>query len=147
MEKTREERLLDRRHAFFPWDLSLFYRVWRSVSGRSRETCYVTHFSQPLILNCTPSSSIRGSLVFGGHICHNLLDMAHSRCWRKGQKINKPDWAARSIGRAPYPGLRGSGSTLLHQASLFTAVWAIKLNFIKRSQQQRKIYSIKLLIP
>lgn len=46
------------------------------------------------------------------------------------------------------PGLHGSGSALLHQASLFTAVWAIKLNFIKRSPHKKKggkIYSIKLL--
>lgn len=101
----------------------------------------VTDFSQPLILKCTPSNSIRGSLVLGEHICHNLLDMAHSRCWRRGQKINKLDWAARSIGRAPYAGLRGSDSAPLH---LFTAIWAIRLNFIKRSQQKRKIYKIKI---
>lgn len=144
MEKTKEERRLDGRHAFFPRVLVLFYRVWRSVSGRSRETCYVTEFSQPLILNCTPSSSIRGSLLSGGHVCHNLLGMVHSRCWRRGQKINKLDWAARPRGRSPYPGLCGSASSLLHQAPLFTALWAIKGNFTRRLQQKKgkKIYSI-----
>lgn len=126
------------RHAFFSWEPGLFYRLWRSVFGSSKETCYVTEFSQPLILSCTPSSSIRGSVVSGGHVCHNLLGMAHSRYWSRGQKINKLDWAARPRGRSPYPGLRGSGSTLLHQGSLFTAVWAITLNFIKRSQQKRE---------
>lgn len=135
---------MEGRH-LFPRDIGLLYRLWGSVFGRSRETCYVTEFSQPLILSCTPSSSIRGSVVSSGHVCHNLLGMAHSRYWRRGQKINKPDWAARPRGRSPYPGLCGSGSTLLHQISLFTAVWTIKLNFIKRSQQKGKIYSIRLL--
>lgn len=135
---------MEGRH-LFPRDIGLLYRLWGSVFGRSRETCYVTEFSQPLILSCTPSSSIRGSVVSSGHVCHNLLGMAHSRYWRRGQKINKLDWAARPRGRSPYPGLCGSGSTLLHQISLFTAVWTIKLNFIKRSQQKGKIYSIRLL--
>lgn len=67
-------------------DLSLFHTVWESW-----ETCYVTDFSQPLIFNCTPSCSIKRSLVFASHICHNLLDMVHSRCWRRGQKIDKMD--------------------------------------------------------
>lgn len=134
-----------REDTLFPQDTRLFYRLWRSVCGTSRETCYVTEFSQPLILSCTPSRSIRGSVVSGGHVCHNLLGMVHSTYWRRGQKINKLDWAARPRGRSPYPGLHGSGSTPLHQASPFTSVWAIKLNFTKRSQQNRKIYSIWLL--
>lgn len=109
----------------FPQDPSLFHRLWRSVRGSRRETCYVTAFSQPSTLSCTPSRSIRQSVVSGGRVCHNLLGTAHSRYWRRGQKINKLDWAARPRGRSPYPGLHCSGSTLLRQASLFTAVWVI----------------------
>lgn len=118
-EDKRGETVGRKTHLFFPRDPGMFYRLWRSVSGRSRETCYVTEFPQPLILNSTPSSSIRGSVVSGGPVCHNLLGMVRSRCWRRGQKINKLDWAARPRGRSPYPGLRGAESTLLYQASLF----------------------------
>ena len=137
-EDKWRERVGRKEDTFSSQDHGLFYRLWGSVFGKSRETCYVTEFSKPLILSFTPSSSIRGSVVSGGHVCHNLLGMPHSGYWRRGQKINKLDWAARPRGRSPYCGLCGSGSTLLYQASLFTAVWAIKLNFIKRSQQKRE---------
>lgn len=81
MEKTREGRRLDGGHAFFFPETSVCFIDFEEVSfGGSRETCYVTEFSQPLIPNCTPSSSIRGSLVSGEHVCHNLLGMVHSRC-------------------------------------------------------------------
>lgn len=144
-EDKRAEMVGLRETPIFLEHPGLFYRLWRSVFGRSKETCYVTEFSQPLILSCTPSSSIRRSVVSGGHVCHNLLGTAHSRYWRRRQKINKLDWAAWPRGRSPYPGLHCSGSTLLHQASLFTAVWVIKLNFIKRSQQQKEdIHSTRL---
>lgn len=102
--EDKSERLLDRRHAFSLVRPQPFFIEFERV-------ILVTDFTQPLILQCTPSNSIRGSLVLGRHICHNLLDMVHSRCWRRGQKINKLDWAARPIGRALYTGLQGSDST------------------------------------
>lgn len=110
----------------FPRDPSQFNRLRRSVFGGSKGSCYVTKFSQPLILSCNLSSWIRGSVVSGGHVCHNLLGLAHSRYWRREQKINKLDWALRPRGRSPYPDLHGSGSIILHQSPIFIAVWINK---------------------
>lgn len=111
---------------------------WPIFFGRFRETDCVTEFSRPLILSCTPSSSIRGSVVSGGHVCHNLLGMVHSRYWRRGQKINKPDLAARPRGRSPYPGLCGSGSTLLNQESLFYCCLGHQIEFHQKVSTKKR---------
>lgn len=103
--------------------LVCFYRLWRSVCRRRGETCNVTKFSQPLILSCTPSRSIMGSEVSGGHVCHNLLGFTHSMYWRSGQEINRLDWAARPRGRSPYPSMCGSNSALLCQAFIFVLLF------------------------
>lgn len=121
---------------FFPAESPACSVEFEAASMGGGESAMSPDFSQPLILKCPQSSSIRGSEVSGDHVCHNLLVIVHFRCRRRGQKINKLDWAARPGGGSSYPALIGRDSTLLHQVHLFSAVWSIELNFIKKSHQE-----------
>lgn len=130
MAETSREMVEGKGSHLFHKTLPLSYTARGSVSESCTETCSVTRFPQPLILSCTPSSSIKASMGSVGHVCHNLLGMVRSRYWRRGQKINKLDWAVRPRGRSPYPGLCSWGLTPLHQAAfpLYCLGYQIEFN-------------------